>query len=183
MTDDIVRTAWFSQAPGYERQFRFTLGRTWDRDSGRACFVMLNPSTADEQQDDPTIRRVMRFARDWGYGGVDIVNLSPVVSSNPDDILKRWPPSIAYRTNRAEIVRQANAAEIVVLAWGAHKVADLPSMSHDLRLPWDLAHCLGVNANGSPKHPLYVRADTQPQPWGEALDAWRERNRFTQHSR
>jgi hypothetical protein len=154
-------SAWVS----YCGRYRYNLAREWDPAGGRVCFVMLNPSTADAEVDDPTIRRCIRFARDWGAGGLDVVNLSPVRSANPAAILTEWPNRVHIQTNRGELERLANLADILVLAWGAHKHAKLPSLSHGLRIPWDSAKVLGHNADGSPKHPLYVRADTPLEAW------------------
>lgn len=155
------RGAWLSHCGRY----RYNLRRVWDAARPRVCFVMLNPSTADAEQDDPTIRRCIRFARDWGYGSLEVVNLSPVRSPKPDDIARLWPERTHYQTNRGEIAAACKRADLVVLAWGAHKLAKLPSMSHGLDVPWDTATVLGLNRNGSPKHPLYVRADKRPEAW------------------
>lgn len=155
------RTAWISHCGRY----RYTLGREWDPSLPRVCFVMLNPSTADAAIDDPTIRRCIRFARDWGFGSLEVVNLSPVRSPKPEHILTHWPARVHYQTNRGEVKRAAAEAGMTVLAWGAHKIAKLPAMSHGLDLPWDRCKVLGYTKDGSPKHPLYVPANTQPEPW------------------
>src|SRR5688500_15734479 len=121
-------TAWIS----YCTRYRYTLTREWDAELWRVCFVMLKPSTADEKVDDTTIRRCIRFGRDWGCGSLEVDNRSPVRSSDPKRNLEEWPAPVHYRSTRGAIADAAKRAQLVVLAWGAHKTAKLPSMSHGL---------------------------------------------------
>ena len=76
---EVERTAFISPCERY----RHALGRHWDNDKGFVLFIMLNPSTADAQQDDPTIRRCMDFAKRWGFGGIEACNLFDWRATDP----------------------------------------------------------------------------------------------------
>ena len=140
-------------------RYRYRLWRRWSHDPGMALFVMLNPSTADGAQDDPTIRRCVAFAQRWGCGALSVVNLFAFRSTDPAGLLTATDP---VGPDNDEAIRQAAAdASLVVMAWGAHAMAAergrqvLPM----LRAP----HYLKLNRDGSPAHPLYLRSDLQPQ--------------------
>ena len=147
------------------RRWRYSLWRIWSKDARTATFIGLNPSTADETQDDPTIRRCIAYARAWAYGGVIMVNLFALRSTDPKVLYQHANPVGGY--NDATILDVTRDAGIVVAAWGAHGelrgegsrvVAMLDE--HGVRL-----HCLGTTKGGHPKHPLYLRADLQPVPY------------------
>lgn len=140
--------------------YRYTLGRVWG-DSGRhALFVMLNPSTADAQVDDPTIRRCIGFAQREGCDGLVVVNLYALRATKPDDLWRCDDP-VGPDNNRQIMAELATAQQNnapVVAAWGAHgkphrvyAVKQMPGMEH--------AHALSFTKSGAPGHPLYIRAD------------------------
>jgi hypothetical protein len=124
------------------------------------CFVMLNPSTADAFQDDPTIRRCIGFARAWGYGGLHVVNLYSFRTPSPAYLKKAPRPN--GPDNDAHLHQAAAAATRVVAAWGNHgdrmRVADVLAQ---LRAATGQVMCLGMTRTGAPRHPLYVPAATQ----------------------
>ncbi|MEM1404830.1 MAG: DUF1643 domain-containing protein [Pseudomonadota bacterium] len=138
--------------------YRYALWRTWDPARGAVMFIGLNPSTADATTDDPTLRRCMRFARDWGYGGVIMANLFAFRATQPSDLLEAARP-VGPRNNRW--LRQlADDAALMVAAWGndgAHRgrAAAVCNMLPSLA-------CLKVNGSGEPGHPLYIRATAKP---------------------
>lgn len=134
--------------------FRYRLWRRWD-DGPSVCFIMLNPSTADAERDDPTIRRCIRFARDWGYGGLDVVNLFAYRATDPRALRSVADP-VGPLNGRA-IAEAVEGATLTIAAWGAWP-AGTPPLSAPL-------YCLGMNRDGSPKHPLYIRADATPVPY------------------
>lgn len=143
------------------RTWRYTLARMWLPSAKGTClFVGLNPSTADETKDDPTVRRMIRFAMDWGYGGVTVCNIFALRSTDPrklHDVL-RW--HAVGPDNDEHLAREAARHELVVAAWGNH--GRLHGRGDEveviLRASGEV-FALGVNASGQPKHPLYVRAD------------------------
>jgi len=144
------------------RTWRYTLERRWDDALPRALFVLLNPSTADEIQDDPTIRRCINFAKSWGYGSANIVNIFAFRSPYPG-VMKKHEDSVGPENDRY-ILSEARKADLVILAWGVHGVwKDRGSeVLFMLGLEGHDPMCLGTTKDGQPKHPLYLRADTKP---------------------
>jgi len=123
---------------------------------------MLNPSTADAEVDDPTIRRCMRFARREGSGGIVVVNLYAFRAADPRRLALQ--PDPYGPDNFRHIDNVANSSGAIVCAWGSFP-ADGAYTAHRLgRLPARLV-CLGKTKDGSPRHPLYVRADQPLEPF------------------
>lgn len=148
-------------------EYRYALHRTWEFTRPTCVFVGLNPSTADGNKDDPTIRRCVRFAADWGYGGLVMLNLFAFRATNPKDMLASNDPVGSKNDNFLKMYTTSSDVKLVVAAWGANE-----TNGRDVEVRKMLAergvslHHLGLTKNGSPKHPLYLRADTKPQLWG-----------------
>ena len=140
------------------RVYRYALWRWWDPEKPYAMFIGLNPSVADEVKDDPTIRRCRRFAADWDYGGLVMTNLFAVRATDPKAMIAHSDPIGSENDN---YLRELSwGAGIVIAAWGArggHLERDTQVLSMLPRL-----HHLGLTKTGKPRHPLYLRADTQP---------------------
>lgn len=156
---ELHRTAVFSPC----RTWRYTLERCWDAGGASLLFVLLNPSTADAEKDDPTNRRGMAFARRWGFGSLVFVNLFAFRSPHPK-VMKEASEPVGPENDR-HIVAQAAVAGRIVLAWGNHGSylgRDLDVL--DMLADYDL-WCFGRTNAGQPKHPLYLRADTEIEPW------------------
>lgn len=154
------RAAIFSRC----HRYRYLLSRVWDAEKPACGFVLLNPSTADEKQDDPTIRRVMNFARDWGYGGILLGNLFAFRSTEPANLYLHDGDPVG-KDNDQHLRTIAETTPLVVLAWGVHgKLYGRGDQVLELLEPWwgKLRH-LGMNAGGTFKHPLYLRGDIKPQ--------------------
>lgn len=140
-----------------DRRYRFTLYRRWDKLGREILFICLNPSTADEAKDDPTVRRCINFAKDWGYRGVWIGNIFALRSTDPSELYKAWEP--VGSANNLALRTMVERCDKVVYAWGNHgehrdrgrEVADM------LGIAW----CFGVNKKGEPRHPLYLKRDAQ----------------------
>lgn len=139
------------------RQYRYVLWRMWDEGKPMVCFIGLNPSTANEHDDDPTIRRVIGFAKQWGYGGVYMLNLFAIISSKPEILATCADP---LGDNDKWLDEFVQKCERVVFAWGNFKEAMARARAVAARYPG--AYCLVKNKNGSPMHPLYVSGDTVP---------------------
>jgi len=149
-------------------QYRYRLWREWD--SGRLAlgFIMLNPSTADHQVNDPTITRCLQRAIAGKYGRLEVVNLFPLRSTDPDGLLTH-PAPLGDRPdhNECAVMDAIDRCSMVICAWGAHKAA--PARAAEvlaiIRMcgRGGLLHHLGLNKDGSPKHPLYIAASTKPQ--------------------
>ncbi len=151
--------------------YRYELRRVWDPAGPLLEFVMLNPSTADASVDDPTIRRIAGsekrpgFARRWGYGGVVVHNLYALRATNPEVLLNY--SSDPYGPGNDEFIGK-NVADCTIAAWGAHAATLAPDAVDTIRILNNFRpqlFCLGTNANGSPKHPLYVPASRTPVRW------------------
>lgn len=138
------------------RTYRYCLWRVWDTEKKGIVFIGLNPSTANETQNDATIRRVIRFAKDWGYGGIHMMNLFALVSKKPE-ALKTHPNPIGLNDT---FLNEITKGKDILFAWGNFKIAEARAKEIIERYPGAL--CLKKNANGTPIHPLFVRADTKP---------------------
>jgi hypothetical protein len=147
--------------------YRWTLTRRWG-EGEQVCWVMLNPSTADGRQDDPTIRRIIHFTRSWGFDGLAVVNLYPFRSPKPEEC-RQWAnkekndPDRRVRDvlqrNAALVAEEAKRAEKVVAAWGAAAwdpdwIESVVERITRSEAPWPNIYCLGVTETGAPKHPM-----------------------------
>lgn len=151
--------------------WRYQLVRTWDADADLVCWVMLNPSTADAEQDDPTIRRCVGFSRAWGFSGMVVVNLYALRATNPADLIGH--PDPVGPDNAEHLVSAAQRCALVLCAWGGHRMATRRARITTVLLGCAAAPrmCLGVTKAGAPRHPLYARRDAiripfagSPQP-------------------
>lgn len=149
--------------------YRYRLDRRVG-DDPRACnFLMLNPSTADATQDDPTIRRCIAFAKGWGYGRLVVTNLFAYRATDPREMMTTRTPVVGPENNQ-HIIEAATAAAVTVCAWGAHG----STYGRDravLRLLGNAGiepMALRVTKGGAPAHPLYLPATLQPVPLAEA---------------
>ncbi len=124
-------------------------------------FVGLNPSTADETEDDPTLRRCMNFSRSWGYGGVCMANLFAFRATDPADMMAA-PDPVGARNDRW-LTRLARESGIVIAAWGNGGAYRGRSSEFVGRLAG--LHYLKLNVSGEPAHPLYLGRHLKPQPW------------------
>jgi hypothetical protein len=144
-------------------RYRYNLWRSWDeRNLSRVLFIGLNPSTADAVADDPTIRRCVRFARDWGYGGMWMANLYALRATLPARLVDADDPVGPLNDQWLRVL--AELAELTVAAWGAWPGPDLHRPAAVMDLVGGL-HVLGLTKHGEPRHPLYMRADVEPVRW------------------
>lgn len=166
-------------------KYRYLLGRTWGVEnqtltpdepeqlgiSGTLCiWIMLNPSTADHTVDDPTIRKCIKYARTWRMAGIIVANLFAYRATDPRELDKVEDPigpandSILYRVTRTPL------PAIVVGGWGNKLPRRFRRRGAQLHLGRRV-HCVAVNNDGSPRHPLYVRDDAPLVELGEAIKA------------
>ena len=151
-----------------DMRYRYFLSRQVSlmTSEGVCTFLMLNPSTADDVVNDPTIRRCIGFASGWGYGWLQVVNLSPLRATLPSDLFKAGnDPVDVWDRNISCILDAAECSDLLVAAYGTHgtrhdrdkRVLDaVAKAGHDV-------HCLGVTKQGQPKHPMYLRGDLVPE--------------------
>lgn len=135
-------------------QYRFSLSRTW---SGGATLQLigLNPSTANAESDDPTIRRIITLAKSNGYGGIVMTNLFPFITAYPKELL-----ADDHYISRNDFVLKAVKidCEDVCFCWGNF---NFPERIYSVVEMFPDALCFGKNKNGSPKHPLYLKSETK----------------------
>lgn len=133
------------------KEYRYSLWRIWDEHKSYVLFICLNPSTADDSNDDATVKKCVKYAEDWGYGGVYIANLFALRSKDPNELFKSNDP--IGPDNNSRIIQLSKKAGVIVAAWGNHG----SYMSRDKyildRIP--NLKCLNVNKTGQPAHPLY----------------------------
>lgn len=135
--------------------YRYRLTREWGA-GATAVFIMLNPSTADASQDDPTIRRCVGFAKREGCGRLEVVNLFAFRATAPKDMRAAADP--IGPENDAHILAAVTAADGPrIAAWGAHGGQRGKEVGRRLRGMG--LKCLGLTAALAPRHPLYVRGD------------------------
>lgn len=148
-----------------DRRYRYVLRRIWAPDLSACVFIGLNPSTADETQDDPTIRRCIGFARRWGHGRLVMLNLYAWRSTDPRGL---WAPGVEPigRDNDRHILDECRRAAIVVGAWGRNAGGDrINDMCIKLGEARVRIHCLDETRAGQPRHPLYLHGDLKPRVW------------------
>lgn len=149
------------------RQYRYRLWRQWG-EQPPAVFVMLNPSTADEIDNDPTVERCERRARTMGYGGLRVANIFALRSTDPQALYGHQDP--IGPQNDTAILESVAGAGIVVCAWGGHGNLNGrgDAVRHLLAAARITPHYLKLNRDGTPQHPLYIGYAVTPKPWGES---------------
>ncbi len=145
-------------------RYRYTLWRAWSTYHPRIVFILLNPSTADEERNDPTIWRCMGFARAWNFGSMEVVNLFAYRATDARELFKVDDP--VGEENNYYLIQAVERCSTVVVGWGTkgtllgrdRQVMSLFAGRKDV-------HCLGVTKNGQPRHPLYLKGDTSLVPF------------------
>ena len=140
------------------RQYRYLLWRRWD-EREPLVFICLNPSTADEQHNDPTNRRTIGFARDLGFGGMIMANLFAYRATQPADLFKAQDP--VGPDNDQWLAELTNHGLTMIAGWGNHghrpeRLAQLKGLQ---------LQALKVNGSGAPAHPLYLKKGLRPRPY------------------
>lgn len=152
-----------------QSRYRYVLCRSWYGSPLRCTWIMLNPSTADDVMDDPTIRRCMAFSRSWGYGKMLVVNLFALRATDPKALREDSDP--VGPKNDATIADAVLESTAVICAWGSHVYAArrasavLEALRHTKGSAAAKPLCLGTTKDGSPRHPLYVKTDTPLVPY------------------
>lgn len=156
-----------------DSRYRYVLEREWDEGTS-VCWVMLNPSTADADVDDPTVRRCLRFTKRWaasdpglGIGRMTVVNLFAWRATAPTLLLNLTLEEMTGPDNAQHLQEQIGQASFVVAGWGGfyRKLAGRPLVEEIASAAGVPLFCLGTTASGDPRHPLYVPGDTNRQPW------------------
>ena len=145
----MIREAEFS----IDKKERYSLNREWDKSKNKILYIMLNPSLADDKNDDPTIRRLINFTKKFNYGGFLVGNIFTTITPNPKELDKSKGMS---DKNFEELIKLINKVDQIVYAWGSS--IEEPQLLKKLVLN---PKCFGKNLNGTPKHPLYLPSQTK----------------------
>ncbi|WP_170789565.1 DUF1643 domain-containing protein [Ruegeria lacuscaerulensis] len=158
---DAPSTAVYSDCEKY----RYSLTRVWDAGGRKALFVMLNPSTATEVQNDPTVERCERRARALGFGAFQVTNIFAWRDTDPRKMRAATDP--VGPANDAAILDGVEWADQVIAAWGTHgeHLNRGPAVETLLRGTGHPLFHLGLTKAGHPKHPLYIAYTQQPELW------------------
>lgn len=146
------------------KQYRYLLTRSWGDSKGHVTFICLNPSTADEHDLDPTLKRIVGFITRMGHHRLVMTNIFAYRATDPRD-MKAHPSPIGPE-NDARILEACRGAKAVVAGWGAHgtHLGRAAQVRQLLELNGVPVLCLGKTLSGQPKHPLYLAADTPLEP-------------------
>ena len=144
------------------KRYRYRLWRIWDERFPAVNFICLNPSTADETANDPTVTRLMRRADQLGYGALVVTNLFAFRATDPRDMKAATDP--VGPDNDGHIVNVARSCALVVCGWGSHgayrgRAGEVRKLLAGIPLT-----CLRTGKNGEPCHPLYLNYDLKPEP-------------------
>ncbi|MFN8552623.1 MAG: DUF1643 domain-containing protein [Candidatus Obscuribacterales bacterium] len=156
------------------RRYRYKLWRKWDKQKPQVVFLMLNPSKADAEKNDQTIRTCIGMATRFGFGSLEVVNLFALCATYPEELRQARDP--VGKLNDGYILESVSSAEQVILAWGNHgellgrsaEVLDLIS-GYDQKLL-----CLGATKRAQPRHPLYTPTDRILRPYSSCVDELRK---------
>lgn len=143
------------------RTYRYELWRRWNKELPYCVFIGLNPSTADETVDDPTINRCKKFAADWGYGGLCMVNLFAFRATDPPDMKQAIDP--VGPDNNKYLMKAVKDAGVVIAAWGTD--GGFHGRDEEIIELIDNLSCLSITRGGFPGHPLYLKANLKPKPF------------------
>lgn len=153
------------------KKYRYSLSRVWDQEKPKVMFVMLNPSTADAYNDDPTIRRCIGFAKAWGYGGLIVCNLLAFRATNPKELLNQGDMfDVVGPDNIWHLRKNSDEADKIICAWGNGDILKKVFKGSTTRYFTDTflgfalnrLHFLDISNKGIPKHPLYLPKDLKP---------------------
>ena len=136
-----------------DKKERYSLKREWDKSKNKILYIMLNPSFADDKDDDPTIRRLINFTKKFNSGGFLVGNIFTTITPNPKELDKSKGMS---DKNFEELIKLINKVDQIVYAWGSS--IEEPQLLKKLVLN---PKCFGKNLNGTPKHPLYLPSQTK----------------------
>lgn len=144
-----------------DRMYRYSLWRIWDESLPVVLFIGLNPSTANENEDDNTIRRCINFAKGWGYGGLYMANLFAYRTKDPEVMMA--VPYPVGNGNDEILVELYKKADITIAAWSAD--GNFKNRDKEVQLLLPELHVLKINKDGSPGHPLYLKKSLTPKQW------------------
>lgn len=163
ISEDRSGTAEFSFP---DMKYRYVLSRTWDASKKSVLWIMLNPSTADQNVFDPTVRRCFGFSQDWGFGRMVVCNIFAYRSTDPEMLL--LVPDPVGPLNNEKIEEEIEKSQLVMVAWGAHKIVRTTNRHREvmdlIHRHGYVPHTLKLTNSGYPSHPLYIPKDSPRIP-------------------
>ena len=138
--------------------YRYVLWRKWDDSKPKAMFIGLNPSTADQTHNDPTISRCIKYANSWGFGSIYMVNIFSYKTTYPRELKSSINP-IGKETDRW-IKKIYDMSDICIAAWGNN--GQFLNRSYFIKKMLPKIHCLKITKSGEPSHPLYLKSSLTP---------------------
>ena len=158
-----------------DNMYRYTLSRIWDENKDLVMFLMLNPSTADDKVNDPTIRRCINYAKSWNYGGVLVTNLFAYRSTYPKKLLEISDPIGPENLNYLENLNER--VSMCVCSWGKSLTVDkllkkFPNYKPLSKINSHKLRYLELSKDGTPKHPLYLKKDILPNKYINEKDLY-----------
>lgn len=149
------------------RKWRYSFWRIWDKRRPMVLFIGLNPSTATEIDNDPTVTRCINYAKAWGFGGMYMANIFSYRATDPR-VMKAFADPVGPQ-NDAWLLKMHRQSKMAVAAWGTHGT-HLDRESQVIKLFEGLSlYCLGLTKDQHPKHPLYLKRDLEPAPYKNCL--------------
>ena len=144
------------------RLYRYSLRRSWALGTtNQVLFIGLNPSTADSTSDDPTIRRCAKFAKDWGFNSLEVVNIFAFRATKPKDLFEEPHPVGIY--NDSWIKKATQRSSLTVACWGSAGI--YRNRSEIIMDLVDNLFCININRDNTPSHPLYLNSKLTPRPY------------------
>jgi hypothetical protein len=146
-------------------RYRWWLQRRWQASRPTVLFIGLNPSSANAERDDPTLRRLVGFARAWGFGALEVVNLFARCSATPA-VLRRSSNPVGAE-NDQWLQRCVASADALWLGWGnggswGQRDQQVLALLEAALPPGVPLLAVGLTASGQPRHPLYAPASAPP---------------------
>jgi hypothetical protein len=146
-------TATYSDCENY----RYILTRSWDKKLPNILFIGLNPSTATEEKNDPTVTRMIGFSKKWGFGRITVCNLFSFRATDPKDMKNQEDPIGEHNDNL--IKEELENADLIVAAWGNH--GTFKARGSEVSKYLDKYSYFGLTKAGEPKHVLYLKGDSE----------------------
>jgi hypothetical protein len=146
-----------------DKKYRYELTRVWDDSKPKIGFVALNPSVADETENDPTIWKLVRSADGWGYGGIVIVNLFALVTSSPEAMKVASEPIGDENDKYLSKMSKASDLEKIVAVWGDDGVH--LNRAEQVKKMFSQLWALKISESGQPRHPRFLKSDVEPFLW------------------
>jgi hypothetical protein len=144
------------------KKYRYQLWHIWDESKPKVLFIMLNPSLAESEKNNPTVKRCINFAKSWGYGGLYVGNLYAYRTAYPKELKKAG--YLKGEENIRHLREMGKESELIICAWGVFGVTKSNNTEWVFSL-FEKLHYLALSKDEIPRHPLYLKKDLKPIPF------------------